>query len=149
MTDLLLRNARVPGRDAPVDIAVEDGRIVAIGAAGTADDDARETVDSAGDAVIPGLIEPHLHLDKALLDAQEPNVDGTLAGAVTVTRELKRGFTVRPARRRRRRPRPAGRAHRHRRPARPRASPRRDQAWPRRRDHRAHHAGVPLRDDEH
>ena len=55
---------------------------------------------------------------------------------------------VRPARRRRRRPRPAGRAHRHRRPAGPRAPPRRDQAWPRRRDHRAHHAGVPLRDRE-
>ena len=92
MTDLLLRNARVTGRDAPVDIAVDDGRIVAIGAA---DQDARETLDCAGDAVIPGLIEPHLHLDKALLDAQKPNVDGTLAGAVEVTRELKRGFTRR------------------------------------------------------
>ena len=112
MTDLLLRNARVTGRDAPVDIAVEDGRIVAIGAAGTADEDTRETLDCAGDAVIPGLIEPHLHLDKALLDAQEPNVDGTLAGAVEVTRELKRGFTGEGVRARR--PGPgAGRRPRH------------------------------------
>lgn len=92
MTDLLLRNARVTGRDAPVDIAVEDGRIVAIGAADRNAAD-RETIDCAGDAVIPGLVEPHLHLDKALLDAEKPNVDGTLAGAVEVTRELKRGFT--------------------------------------------------------
>ncbi|WP_328601706.1 amidohydrolase family protein [Nocardia terrae] len=33
-------------------------------------------------------------MDKALLDAEKSNPDGTLAGAISVTAELKRGFTV-------------------------------------------------------
>jgi cytosine/creatinine deaminase len=94
MTDLLLRSAQVTGSELPVDIAVQDGRIAAIGeGVGDVGDAATEIVDCAGDAVIPGLIEPHLHLDKALLDAEKPNVDGTLAGAIAITGELKRGFT--------------------------------------------------------
>ncbi|GLZ45591.1 N-acyl-D-amino-acid deacylase [Actinomycetospora sp. NBRC 106375] len=98
MTDLLLRSAQVTGRDAPVDVAVDDGRITWIG--DRFPGAARRVVDCAGDAVIPGLIEPHLHLDKALLDAEKPNPDGTLAGAVAVTGELKRGFTHESVRRR-------------------------------------------------
>ncbi len=42
--------------------------------------------------MLPGLVEPHLHLDKAMLDEREPG-DGTLAGAVATTARLKAGFT--------------------------------------------------------
>lgn len=90
--DLLLTDVRARGFASPVDVAVVDGRIAAVGpdlpaAPGTA------RVDGGGRAVLPGLVEPHLHLDKALLDARRPG-DGTLDGAVAVTAELKADFTV-------------------------------------------------------
>jgi cytosine deaminase len=91
MTELVLRNCRVWGFDRFVDICVDAGRISWIGQAyqGSAD----LFVDCEGNAVIAGLIEPHLHLDKALLDAEKPNVSGTLAGAIAVTGELKKSFS--------------------------------------------------------
>ncbi|MFJ4655221.1 amidohydrolase family protein [Nocardia sp. NPDC088792] len=91
MADLVLRTARVDDDSGTVDIAVSDGVITAIAPAlaGTGDTE----IDCAGRVVIPGLIESHLHVDKALLDRERPNPDGTLAGAIAVTGELKRGFT--------------------------------------------------------
>lgn len=96
MPDLLLRRARTAD-DAPlVDIVIRDGRIVALApdAAGDHDVAGIEELDCAGRVVIPGLIESHLHLDKALLDRERPNLEGTLAGAIAVTGALKHGFTV-------------------------------------------------------
>ncbi|HEY2173523.1 MAG TPA: amidohydrolase family protein [Mycobacteriales bacterium] len=95
MTDVLLRDARLPDGTGPVDITVDDGRITGIGPtdASAGASGATTVIDCAGYAVIPGLIEPHLHLDKALLDAEEPNPDGTLAAAIEITGRLKAAFT--------------------------------------------------------
>ncbi|MGW4244508.1 amidohydrolase family protein [Nocardia sp. NPDC004722] len=90
--DLVLRAARIADDAELVDIAVADGVITAIAPA-LPDRGTRE-IDCAGRVVIPGLIESHVHLDKALLDSEKANPDGTLAGAISVTAELKRGFTV-------------------------------------------------------
>lgn len=92
MVDLLLRRARVADDAELVDIAVTDGAITAIGTGlRTA---ATTEIDCATRVVIPGLIEPHVHLDKALLDGRAPAPDNTLAGAIAITGELKRGFTA-------------------------------------------------------
>lgn len=96
--DLVLRNARIADEAALTDIVVSDGVIVDV--APGYDHPAREEIDCAGRVVIPGLVESHLHLDKALLDRERPNRDGTLAGAIAVTGELKRGFTAENVRRR-------------------------------------------------
>lgn len=92
MADLVLRRARVADDAELVDIAVTDGIITAVepdlrGPAAT-------EIDCAARVVIPGLIEPHVHLDKALLDTQATAPDNTLAGAIAITGELKRGFTA-------------------------------------------------------
>ena len=98
-SDLLLTAARLRGWDVPVDVRVEDGRIAAVGPGLEAPRGAR-TLDVGARPVLPGLVEPHLHLDKALLDEREPAdpaqhaAEGTLARAVSVTAELKEGFTV-------------------------------------------------------
>ncbi|WNY34464.1 hypothetical protein Q9Q99_03490 [Curtobacterium flaccumfaciens] len=99
--DLVLTNARLTdGRS--VDVTIADGVIVSVADALPGPGSAHGTgtgaaptrvVDCAGRVVIPGLIEAHLHVDKALLDRERPNPDGTLAGAIAVTGELKRGFT--------------------------------------------------------
>ncbi|MRH87268.1 amidohydrolase family protein [Nocardia sp. SYP-A9097] len=92
MADLVLRNARIDDDTELVDIAIADGIIIVVGP--NLPIHAPDEIDCAARVVIPGLIESHVHLDKALLDAERPNPDGTLAGAIAVTAELKRGFTV-------------------------------------------------------
>lgn len=91
MFDLLLANARVADDEDLTNIGVSGAVISALGAA--PDEPAEAVVDCEGDVVIPGLIESHLHLDKALLDRQRPNLLGTLDGAIAVTGELKASFT--------------------------------------------------------
>jgi cytosine deaminase len=99
--DLVLRDARVDDRGGLVDISIADGRIVSVSAAGQegapvpAPHSAElvPEIACAGRVVIPGLIESHLHLDKALLDREQPSTDGTLAAAIKITGELKRLFT--------------------------------------------------------
>jgi cytosine/creatinine deaminase len=90
--DLVLRGAQLPDRHGPVDIVIRDGVIADLGTAGGML--ARETIDLAGRVVTPGLVEAHIHLDKALLDDRIVATTGTLAEAIRVTGEAKRAFTV-------------------------------------------------------
>ena len=59
--DFVLSGARVAGHPGPVDIAVAEGRIAAIGPAVPGD---RRT-EADGAWVFPGYVDAHLHLDKA------------------------------------------------------------------------------------
>ncbi len=47
-----------------------------------------------GRLVVPGFVDAHVHLDKALLAERTPSREGTLAEAIRVTGEAKRRFTV-------------------------------------------------------
>ena len=89
--DLLLRGVRLPdGRLA--DVATREGRIAEIGS--LAAPSARHTVDCGNRVLTPGLVDAHIHLDKALLSERAPSIEGTVAEALRVTAEAKRGFTV-------------------------------------------------------
>ena len=55
---------------------------------------ARETLDAYGRLLTPGLVDAHIHLDKALLTGRVTTTAGTLAEAIRVTGEAKRRFTV-------------------------------------------------------
>src|SRR5581483_4901147 len=102
--DLHLRHARVPDREELVDIVIEEGRITSVGVATeTAVAGARETIDLDGRVVTAGLVEAHVHLDKALLDDRVTATAGTLEEAIRVTGEAKRSFTVDDIRERARR----------------------------------------------
>jgi cytosine deaminase len=85
--DLLIRNARVLDEGPLTDIAIRDGKIVALEEGIQAH--AMETIDAGGRAVIPGLVEPHIHLEKALLHRRLPPVLGTLEEAIRLTGVLK------------------------------------------------------------
>ncbi|WP_082117905.1 amidohydrolase family protein [Pandoraea apista] len=85
--DLLINNVCVRD-DAPlVDIAIKGGRIAAMEPG--IDASADEQIDAQGRAAIPGLVEAHLHLDKALLHRRLPARFGTLDEAIRVTGILK------------------------------------------------------------
>ena len=88
--DLLLRSCRLPdGR--VVDLGCHDGRIVEIGT--LAGRPAVREIACEGRVVTPGLVDAHIHLDKALLSDRAPSREGSLAEALRVTAEAKRGFT--------------------------------------------------------
>lgn len=86
---LLIKNARVWDDRPLADIAIEDGKISAIGAGIEIGNAAEHSIDANGRAVLPGFLEPHLHLDKALLYRRRPARDGTLEEAIRITGQLK------------------------------------------------------------
>ncbi|HEV3349414.1 MAG TPA: amidohydrolase family protein [Methylomirabilota bacterium] len=88
--DLLLRECRLPdGR--VTDIGCRDGRIALLGS--LAGRPAAREIAGEGRVVTPGLVDAHIHLDKALLSDRAPSREGSLAEALRVTAEAKRGFT--------------------------------------------------------
>jgi cytosine deaminase len=93
VVDLIVRNARTSDTQPPVDLVIEAGTFARIGSGAADGVDARQTIDAGGRAVVPGFLEPHIHLDKALLERRRPNASGTLAEAIRITGELKAEFT--------------------------------------------------------
>lgn len=91
-TPKLLRNAITPGWESPCDILLKNGYIEDIGK----DKELLEgvTIDLSGRVVIPGLVDGHTHLDKALsLDFCE-NPEGTLVGAIQAMGKFKKSTSV-------------------------------------------------------
>src|SRR6202011_3264137 len=89
--NLLVRNARLRGRDQLIDIGIEEGRIAAVAPDLAAS--AAQTIDAAGDLVVPGFVNLHLHADKALLgEVMRANVSGTLPEAIEITNDFKRKY---------------------------------------------------------
>jgi D-hydantoinase len=80
--DLVISDGLVTGIDGQVgaSIAVDEGRIVAVGAA-EAMPAARQRVDAAGRVVIPGAIDGHAHFCEDLSILAEPYESGTRAAA--------------------------------------------------------------------
>jgi cytosine deaminase len=89
--DLLLHDCRLPDGTL-ADLGCRDGRVVEHGA--LRDRAAARRVECGGRVVTPGLVESHIHLDKALLSDRTPSVEGTLQEAIRITGEAKRRFTV-------------------------------------------------------
>src|SRR4051794_39563353 len=93
IVDLIIRNARLFDRlsDGPLDIGVEQGRIIAIerGISSEAD-----VYDAKGYLVCPGLIETHIHLDKSrIIDRCAPQERSQLSPVKGVT-PLKKSMSV-------------------------------------------------------
>lgn len=89
--DILLKNVRLNDNEDLVDISIHDGLIKEISS--EINDEADKVIDADGRVVIPGLVESHIHLDKALIADRKPNMSGTLQEAIKVTAELKPTFT--------------------------------------------------------
>ncbi|EEV38038.1 N-acyl-D-amino-acid deacylase [Enterococcus casseliflavus EC20] len=89
--DLLIKQARLEDDAELVDIAISEGKITAV--APNIEESSATTIEAKGKVVIPGLIESHIHLDKALIADREPNNSGTLQEAIQVTAKLKPTFT--------------------------------------------------------
>ena len=88
---LVLKNILPAGEAGTRDLAVVGDRFVAATSGSTAE----RVIDAAGRLTIPGFVEPHIHLDKALIvDSVRPNVSGTLVEAIEIIWERKRAYVV-------------------------------------------------------
>ncbi|NDW03418.1 amidohydrolase family protein [Jiella pacifica] len=88
--DFILRQARIDGHGEPADIGVFNGRIVAIEAALPQGGPERP---ADGRFVCTGLVDAHIHLDKAGILGRCPICEGTLQEAVLLTAGAKADFT--------------------------------------------------------
>ena len=89
--DILIKNAKLPGYEGQRDVAVENGLIKDI--APRIDAQAARVIDAEGKVLIPGLVDSHIHFDKAYIMDRLPNKSGTLMEAIQVTAKLKPTFT--------------------------------------------------------
>jgi cytosine/creatinine deaminase len=91
--DLIVKNAQlVTAPDAaPVDIGVEDGKIIAIGPGLPG---AAEVYDAGGRLTCAGLIETHIHLDKSRIIDRCPLPEGRRVNPVTTVAPLKPAMSV-------------------------------------------------------
>ena len=90
--DFIIRNALLAGHgEAPLDIGIERGRIAAIERNLSAE---APSYDAQGRLACPGLIESHIHLDKArIIDRCAPQERATLSPVFGVT-PVKKTMTV-------------------------------------------------------
>jgi cytosine deaminase len=91
--DILIKNVAVWGFDGLRDLAVADGHFVALPQ--EAEKLSALVLDAEGRIAVPGFVEPHVHLDKALISERAPvNVSGTLTEAIEILWKIKCNYTV-------------------------------------------------------
>lgn len=85
--ELLLRSARLPGTDAPLDILVRDGVVAAIAPTGGLS--TAESLDVGGRWVVPGLWDNHTHFSQWAMTARRLDVStaDSAAGAAALVAE--------------------------------------------------------------
>ncbi|GII92800.1 amidohydrolase family protein [Sinosporangium siamense] len=90
---LVIRNARILDSDALVDVRIDGGHVVAVGAVPAGRE---EVIDAQGGLLAPAFVEPHFHIDKALSFPGLPAAmtqAGPVEAAVERTRLAKARFT--------------------------------------------------------
>src|SRR6478735_713200 len=92
MFELIIRKANLPDGRTGIDIAVKNGKIVAIehqieASAGT-------EIDATGRLVTPPFVDPHFHMDATLsLGLPRMNISGTLLEGISLWGELRPSLT--------------------------------------------------------
>ncbi len=82
--DLIVKNGTIVTADTEFvgDVAIKDGKFVAIGAAGTLDMTATREYDATGKYVIPGVIDGHVHFRDPGFEYKEDWRTGSTAAAI-------------------------------------------------------------------
>ena len=90
--DLIIRNANLPDGTEGVDIAIQDGHIIAVEPA--IQGSAHAEIDAAGNLVTPPFVDAHFHMDATLsYGLPRVNQSGTLLEGIALWGELKPSLT--------------------------------------------------------
>lgn len=85
--DLVIRNALLDSTGEPVEVGVLNGVITAVESSGVAAGDVE--IDAGGGMLSPAFVEPHFHLENALLWDGVINQSGTLGEAIDIYGKIK------------------------------------------------------------
>ncbi len=88
--DIRIDDASVPGAEETVSLHIEDGTVVDIG---DTDAGAETVIDAAGGLVLPGFVDPHTHLDKAMVLDDLDGAPGSLDDAIALMQDRKERYT--------------------------------------------------------
>ena len=69
--EILVKNVALWGTEGLSDLGIANGYFVSIGQ-NAASSNAGLTLDAEGRMAVPGFVEPHIHLDKALISERAP-----------------------------------------------------------------------------
>ncbi|MFC2091790.1 amidohydrolase family protein [Elusimicrobiota bacterium] len=98
--DILIKNAKLRDKQYLVNIGIKNGIIKKIVPANSdlnpeIEDQSDTVIDARGNLTTPTFIDPHLHLDKALISEEVPiNKSGTLSEAIQIIWEKKKNYTT-------------------------------------------------------
>lgn len=91
--DLVIKNAKLRKRKDFIDIGIEKGIIVALDK--KIENESAHVIDACGNLTIPAFIDPHIHLDKTLInEVVRANESGTLMEAIEIIWDKKANYTV-------------------------------------------------------
>lgn len=93
MLDLIIEGALIPQGQGMMDIGVKDGVITYMAPSGQQSISAYHVEKVNGDMVLPGLVEPHIHLEKAHLLSRMAQEAASLQEAIQFTADMKSSFT--------------------------------------------------------
>jgi len=93
MLDTLICQVIIPHSNEEMDVGVENGFITYLSRANNQRPQAKHIIEGNGHVLLPGLIEPHIHLDKAYLLDHMKQEASTLDEAIRLTGNLKKDFT--------------------------------------------------------
>ncbi len=88
---LVVRNASLPESDGQTTLTIREGRIESIGSGGTG---AGTVIDAEGGLLAPTFVDPHTHLDKAMVLDRLEGGTGDLDAAVDAMRSQKEEYTI-------------------------------------------------------
>jgi cytosine/creatinine deaminase len=92
--DILVKNVALWATEGLCDLGIANGRFVSMNQSGVSPTSIL-TLDADGRMAVPGFVESHIHLDKALISERAPvNVSGTLTEAIEILWEIKRNYTA-------------------------------------------------------
>ncbi|MCF7754219.1 amidohydrolase family protein [Paenibacillus xylanexedens] len=93
MIDLLITDTVISGDERRMDVGISSGKITFVTPCGERKTEASRLVRGKGGLLLPGFVEPHIHLEKAyLLDSMDREAE-SLQDAIQITSKLKSSFT--------------------------------------------------------